>query len=100
MGDRRPDPLHGKSQEAIGFLRNTGTDSPREAIGPKGSKLLLSVGSYGPLWLKKSIKRCQNTFWDLHIHYKELHALEGFHDSYPIPRGIFHEYLLFGLKVQ
>ena len=27
----------GKSQVAIGFLRNTGTDPPREAIRPKGS---------------------------------------------------------------
>ena len=28
---------NGKSQVAIGFLRNAGTDPTREAIGPKGS---------------------------------------------------------------
>ena len=34
MGSRTPP---GKSQVAIGFLWNTGTDHPREAIGPLGS---------------------------------------------------------------
>ena len=28
---------HGKSQVTVGFLRNSGTDPPREAIGPLGS---------------------------------------------------------------
>ena len=28
---------HGKSQVAIGFLRHSGTNYPREAIGPLGS---------------------------------------------------------------
>ena len=37
-----------KSQVAIGFLRNTDTDPPREAIGPLGP--IASRGSpYGPL---------------------------------------------------
>ena len=43
----------GKSQEAIGFLRNTGTDLPREAIGPPSRsnwtpwvQLLLKGGPY------------------------------------------------------
>ena len=44
---------------AVGFVRNTGTDLPREAIGPDGSpsrsnwtpqvQLLLEGGPYGPL---------------------------------------------------
>ena len=29
-------PPPGKSQEAIGFLRNTGTDLPREQLDPLG----------------------------------------------------------------
>ena len=29
-------PLPGKSQVAMGFLRNSVTDHPQEAIGPKG----------------------------------------------------------------
>ena len=29
-------PPSGKSQMAIGFLRDTGTDPPREDIGPQG----------------------------------------------------------------
>ena len=33
QGVRAPPP--GKSQVAIGFLRNSGTDPTREAIGPK-----------------------------------------------------------------
>ena len=39
-----PDP--GKAQVAIGFLRNTSKDPPREAILPKGVQLLLEVGLY------------------------------------------------------
>ena len=31
------DPTPGKSQMFIGFLRNTGTDPPRQAIGHQGS---------------------------------------------------------------
>ena len=40
------------------------------------------------------------------MNYKELHALEGFHISSPLPprvqkiKDTFHEYLLFGLKEQ
>ena len=40
-GTGGPDPP-GKSQVAIGFLRNTSMDPPREAIGPKGSNCLLT----------------------------------------------------------
>ena len=47
-GDRRPDPP-GKTQVVIGFLSNTGTDPPREAIGPLWVQLLLEGGSYGIL---------------------------------------------------
>ena len=36
--------LSGKSQVAIGFLINTGTDPPRDWV-----QLLLEGGSYGPL---------------------------------------------------
>ena len=39
----------GKSHVAIGFLRNTGTDHTREAIGPKGVQLLLEGSPYGSL---------------------------------------------------
>ena len=39
----RGGPPSGKSQVAIGFLRNTGMDSPREAIGPFGRSV------HGPL---------------------------------------------------
>ena len=40
-----PPPLPGKSQVAIGFLRNSGTDIPRDAIGP----MPLEGGQYGCL---------------------------------------------------
>ena len=36
----RSPPPPGESQVAICFLRNTGTDHSREAIGPKGAQLL------------------------------------------------------------
>ena len=46
-GDRGsgPPPPPGKSQVARGFLRNSGTDIPREAIGT----MLLEGGQYGCL---------------------------------------------------
>ena len=42
-GTGGPDPTlpPGKSEVAIGFLRNTGTNSHREEIGPRGVQLLL-----------------------------------------------------------
>ena len=41
-GDRGPD-LPGKSQVAISFLKNSGTDPPREAIKPRSNCLLRKV---------------------------------------------------------
>ena len=35
-GIRTPPPPPGKSQLATGFLKNTGTDAPPDAIGPSG----------------------------------------------------------------
>ena len=35
-------PPPGKSEVAIGFLRNSGMDHPREAIGPQGSNCFSS----------------------------------------------------------
>ena len=40
--------LLGKSQVVIGCINNTGTDLPREAIGPR-VQLLFGGSSYGPL---------------------------------------------------
>ena len=42
-----PPPPTRKITVAIDFLRNTGTDPHREAIGPKGVQLLIGVGPYG-----------------------------------------------------
>ena len=39
----------GKSQVAVCFLRNTGTNTSRKAIGPLWVKWLLNRGSYSPL---------------------------------------------------
>ena len=36
-----PPPPFVKSQVAVGFLRNKGTDHPQEAIGPLGSNCFL-----------------------------------------------------------
>ena len=41
-------PPSGKSQLATGFLRNSGTDHSREAIGPLGDQWLVKGGLYGP----------------------------------------------------
>ena len=45
-GGLDPPPPPGKSQVAIGFLRNICTDPPQEAIGVQ---LLLEGGPYGSL---------------------------------------------------
>ena len=47
-GQQVQSPPSGKSQVATGFLRNSGTDHSREAIGPLGDQLLVKGGRYGP----------------------------------------------------
>ena len=36
--EAEPPPPHGKSQVAVDFLKNSGTDHSREAIGPLGDR--------------------------------------------------------------
>ena len=55
-------PPPGKSKVTVGFLRNTGTDPPREAIGPIGPNSFSMEVSTALCeicwWLKLKLKRC------------------------------------------
>ena len=68
-GGERVRTTPGKSQVPIDFLRNTGTDPPQEAIGPKGVQLFLegvrgSIASRGrSIWSSVPLLMTKNSYY-------------------------------------
>ena len=64
-----------ESQVVIGFVRNTGTDPPQEAIGPIGSNCFLREVRIA-LWNMLMTKKSQDQFLDPCMYCKSDYTLK------------------------